>query len=353
MDLDSLEQYNQLDTLGMLSHINGLPGQLFDAWEGGLKRPIAGLDRPNAVIIAGMGGSAIGADLLVEYISAFCPIPVCVHRDYGLPAWAGKNTLVILSSHSGNTEETLSAFRTARDRKCMVISICKGGELSRLASDAQLPLWTFQHDGQPRAAVGLSFGLLLALFQQLNLIPEQAAYMRHTVDVMVDQQQHLLPEVAARGNPAKRLAGQLVGRNVVVFGSGCLVPVARRWKGQVSELAKAWAQFEALPEADHNTLAGVFNPQEILTKTVALFLRGACDHPANRLRSDMTREIFMLQGIGTDFADAKGDHPLANMWSLLHFGDYVAYYLAIAYHVDPTPVEVMEELKRVLHAMQS
>jgi glucose/mannose-6-phosphate isomerase len=137
---------------------------------------------------------------------------------------------------------------------------------------------------------------------------------------------------------------------VAVFGSGILAPVARRWKCQINELAKAWAQFEFLPEADHNTLAGLLNPDENLARTMALFLCGPADHPRNRLRSDLTRKVFMLEGLSTDSFDARGDTPLANQWTTLHFGDYTAYYLAMTYGVDPTPVSALETLKQELRA---
>ncbi|HEX2981329.1 MAG TPA: SIS domain-containing protein [Anaerolineaceae bacterium] len=127
--------------------------------------------------------------------------------------------------------------------------------------------------------------------------------------------------------------------------SGYLAPVARRWKGQISEVAKAWAQFEFLPEADHNTMAGLLNPEEMLEHILVLFLRSSAEHPRNRLRSDLTRKGFMQEGLNTDFIDAAGDSPLAHIWTTLHMGDYCAYYLAMAYGVDPTPVEAIEGLK--------
>lgn len=345
MNLDDNQYFSALDSQKMINDINGLPLQLQQAWNEGSKKAITNISSFDTVVIAGMGGSAIGADLMAGYISDFCPIPVSIHRDYGLPAWAGKRTLVVLSSHSGNTEETLSAFIAAHERGCSVVTISRGGQLTRMATEKEYTAWTFQHDGQPRAAVGFSFGLLLALFRRLGLIPDQGEFVSGAVEIMQAQQKNLLPEAPTHINPAKRLAGQLIGRNIVVMASGCLAPVARRYKGQVNELSKAWSQFEFLPEANHNTLAGVENPSDLLSHMVVLFLRGDCDRPQNRLRADMTREVFMQQGVGTDTVDAKGDHPLANIWSLLHFGDYMTYYLAMAYQVDPGPIVIMDEFK--------
>jgi glucose/mannose-6-phosphate isomerase len=170
----------------------------------------------------------------------------------------------------------------------------------------------------------------------------------NTLAALRYQQESIGCESPVAANPAKRLAGQLVDRWPVVVGAGVLAPVARRWKGQLSELAKSWAQFEILPEADHNTVAGVVYPEEQLPRTMVLFLESPADHPRNHLRAEVTRKVLMLQGLGTDTFSAQGNSALANQWTALHFGDYLAYYLAMVYGVNPTPVEAIESLKAEL-----
>jgi glucose/mannose-6-phosphate isomerase len=316
----------------------------------GQTQPLPKLDEIRAIVISGLGGSAIGADLVAGSVSSSIRIPIIVHRDYGLPAFAqGKQTLVICSSHSGNTEETLDAFETALKNDCSIVVISTGGELAKRAAEKNIPVWKFSHNGQPRAAVGFSFGLLLALLTRLNFIPDPSQELSEAIAAMKKSQAHLRADVPAAKNPAKRYAGQLVGRWVTVMGAGILAPVARRWKGQINEVAKAGSNFEFLPEADHNTLAGTLNPNATLNMhTMTLFLRSPSDHPRNRLRSDLTREIFMLEGLNTDAIDARGDSPLAHVWTLILFGDYMTYYLAMAYGVDPTPVEALVGLKESL-----
>jgi glucose/mannose-6-phosphate isomerase len=352
MNLDDYSQFSKLDTQNILAAIDGLPEQLETAWQSGQSQPLPAWGGIQRVLLTGMGGSAIGADLLSAYAYPLAPIPLYVHRDYGLPAWAkGPQTLVIASSHSGNTEETLTGFAAALESGCRILAITSGGKLAtaaQKAASADHVLWTFEHYGQPRAAVGYSFGLLLAALARLHLIPEPAAELQNALLAMRLQQTHLRTDVPVAQNPAKRVAGQWVGRWVSVLGSGLMAPVARRWKGQISELAKAWGQFEALPEADHNTLAGTQNPEALLTHMFTMFLSAPSDHPRNRLRTELTRRGFMVEGINTDTFQASGDTPLAHLWTSLHFGDYAAYYLAMLYEVDPTPVTVMENLKREL-----
>jgi glucose/mannose-6-phosphate isomerase len=350
MNLDDLDRFKKLDTLNMLAEIDGLPDQLQSAWELGQTFQLPFAMDLSAVVICGMGGSAIAADLLAAAVSATCTIPVTVHRDYGLPAFArGSKILLIASSHSGNTEETLDSFDLACKANCTVVTITTGGELALRAAANNIPVWLFKHGGQPRAAVGFSFGLLLALFARLKLIPDPAAELQAAVASMKQIQGRLRADVPAAQNPAKRYAGQLMGRWVTVFGSGLLAPVARRIKCQINEVAKAGANFEFVPEADHNTLAGTLHPEEVLMPhTMNLFLRAPSDHPRNRKRVDLTKEAFMLEGLNTDFLDARGDSPLGNMWTMIQFGDYMAYYLAMGYGVDPTPVQALVDFKAAM-----
>jgi glucose/mannose-6-phosphate isomerase len=223
MNLDDHARFESIDVQDMHAHIDGLPDQLGTAWDLGTSLPLPVWDGIEKVLVAGMGGSAIGADLVAAYISQLCPIPVIVHRNYSLPAWAeGESTLVIASSHSGNTEETLSSFKEAQERKCRILALSTGGKLAELVQDAGGVLWQFEHQGQPRAAVGYSAGLLLAAFSRLGLIPDPESDLMSAVEAMRSQQEDLRPEVPATGNLAKRLAGQIYGRWVVVIGADIL-----------------------------------------------------------------------------------------------------------------------------------
>lgn len=355
MNLDDLSNIAQIDSQDMLREINELPQQLTAAWELGSTMSLPQQKQFSRVIISGMGGSAIGADLLRSYVLDSCPVPVMVYRDYGLPKFAfGADTLFIASSHSGNTEETIDAFKTARKAGCTCMVISTGGKLCDMANEAGLPAWKFEHKGQPRAAVGYSFGLLLTLFCRLGLIEDQKAMIDDAVENMKKTSFQFQPQVPAVNNAAKRYAGQLVGRWVTILGSGILSVVAARWKGQINELAEAPANAEALPEADHNTLAGITNPSESLLspKTFSIFLSTKFDHPRNILRGELTRNIFMVEGLNTDVYTAVGETPLAQMWSAIHFGDYLAYYLSIAYETDPTPIAALLSLKKTLTERQ-
>lgn len=349
MNLDDHQHFQSLDPENMLAQLQGLPAQLEKAWELGLGLPLPQMNEISRVVIVGMGGSAIGADLLVAFLLDRLDMPVFIHRDYGLPAFAHDcGTLVILTSHSGNTEEVLSAFDEACKRHCQVMAITTGGRLKKAMLDAGLPVWVFSHHGQPRAAVGFSFGLLLAFFTRLGLIPNLSPDLKTSLVTLREVANSLSAEVPVKNNPAKRMAGQMVGRVVTVFASGFMAPVARRWKSQINEIAKAAANFEVLPEADHNTVAGLYHPVDALSREMRVFLLAGADHARNQKRVEGTRQVMMVEGLNTDMVTARGESRLAQMWSTLLFGDYTAYYLAMAYDVDPTPIPPIDALKEYM-----
>lgn len=349
LDLDHPELFRERDVDNLLSRIDGLPGQLTDAYRAGLSMPLALKKPARGVILTGMGGSVIAADLLAAYTAAACPLPVFVHRDYDLPGWANDTgVLVAALSLDGDAGETLSAVESAQRNGCQVIALTRGGRLQEMAGERGDPVWRIPYEGPAHAATGWFFGMLLALFFRLGLIPDPAGEVAAAVEAMLAQQAQIGAEVPTSQNPAKRLAGQVVGRWVSVFGSGLLAPVARRWKDQIAGLAKAWAQFEQLPEADHNTVEGIGNPPEIISKTYAIFLHRAGDHPRNQARIRFTRQTMMLEGVPTDILRARGTGDLEQLWTALHFGDYFAYYLAMIYGVDPNAMDrircIQEEL---------
>ncbi|HFC10026.1 MAG TPA: bifunctional phosphoglucose/phosphomannose isomerase [Chloroflexi bacterium] len=349
MKLDDFPRFPEVDKENMLAEIDNLPTQLQQAWELGHTFPMPETEGVQHVIIAGMGGSAIGADLLAAYAEPLASVPITVRRDYDLPAWAqGDHVLLIASSHSGNTEETLSAFAAAQARGCRVLAVTTGGKLAAQAAEAGHTVWQFVHPGQPRAAVGYSFGLLLALFARAGWLPNPESEVQAAIAAMQAQQASLKAEVPTESNPAKQWALRLEGKWPAVFGSGALAPVARRWKGQISEIAKALAQFEFLPEADHNTLAGLHNPKALFPQTIAIFLTAAGEHPRNQLRARLTRDVFQQHGLEAALVEARGEGRLAQQWTALHLGDYIAYYLAMRYDTDPTPVTAIEGFKAAL-----
>jgi glucose/mannose-6-phosphate isomerase len=190
--------------------------------------------------------------------------------------------------------------------------------------------------------------LTLGALAKLGLVPDKSTEVAGAVAAMREQQKRLRADVPVTQNPAKRMAGQLMDRIPLIFGADILAPVARRWKGQINEVAKAMAAFDELPEMDHNSVVGTMVPERLLSKCMALFLRSSFEHPRNGRRAEVTREIYMTAGFNTDAVQASGPSPLAHMFTSLHFADYTAFYLAIAYGLDPSPIPQIDYLKERL-----
>jgi glucose/mannose-6-phosphate isomerase len=350
VNLDDPAAIQQLDSQNMLAEIEALPVQFDSAYALGMSLPLPAWTGIRHLLITGMGTSALGGDLLAAYLKPSAPAPVTVYRDYGLPFWArGEEVLVVVASHSGNTEETLDVFEAARKNGCRILVLTAGGALAQHVKENDLPLWAFPHKGPAGAALGYSFGMLLALAERLGLIPSQAEAVASAVNAMRRSQEHFRVDVPVGSNPAKREAGQLMGRWVTVMGAGLLAPVAQHIKMQINLLAHAGANVETLPEANHAAIAGLTLPEDVLIPhTMTLFLRAPFDDRRNRLRTDLTKRGFMLEGLDTDFVDARGDRPLAHLWTLILFGSYMAYYLAMAYGVDPSSASAVEDFKQSL-----
>jgi len=347
IDLDDLRALEQVDRDGMLAHVGALHEQCREAWTG-----VRALELPshylgaNKVVIAGMGGSAIGGDLAAEVASPESPIPILVLRDYELPAHVDRHTLVIGSSYSGNTEEALAAFEAAHERDCMLVALATGGRLAELARAWNVPLVSFQYRSQPRAAMGSMLVSLLGILRTLGIVGDLTAALNEATALMAERMRELEPGSLQAYNPAKRLALDIHGRVPLIVGAGPLAPVARRWKTQFNENSKGWSYFEVIPEMDHNAVSGTHFPSGAAEQMCVLFLTGAAVHPRNRLRFELTQQVFQDLGILCRRVEAPGRTTLAQILTAIQLGDYVSVYLAALYGTDPTAIDDIVGLKR-------
>ena len=341
-------QIESLDSDNMLDHIVSLPTQITKAWNHGMELPLPDVSDISNVVILGMGGSAIGGSLLQTLIAPECTVPILSNRDYEIPHFVGPNSLVIALSYSGNTEETLTALVSAQKQGAQVVTISTGGQISKLAQTHGGLSWIFDYKSQPRAALGYSLILPLVLLHRVGLARDFSDDIAETQNILTDQNSRLGAQSSLATNPAKRLAGQMLERVVLVFAPKPLSPVARRWRGQIAENSKAWAQYEDLPEMNHNSVVGLDRPESFIDKAFVLFMNSPAVHPRNQLRIDLTRQLFLGAGYNTDSITSQGDSRMAQMLSMVHYGDYVSFYLAIAYGIDPTPVQNIAWLKENL-----
>lgn len=346
VDLDRAATYERGDPGRMLDRIVEFDRQAEDAWQLSQTLP----ERPelrgrSAVVVLGMGGSAIGGELARSLLADRLGVPLLVVREYQPPAFVGPATLVIASSYSGNTEETLSATRAALAAGAPVVALTTGGRLAALVEEAGWPVVRFAYVAQPRAALGYSLFLILGVLARLGYVPPDTLAVDEALAEIRRQTAALGPAVPLADNPAKRLATRLAGKLVVVHGGGLAAEVARRWKGQLNENAKTWAFFEQLPEQNHNAILGYAFPPDLAGRAVVVTLHAPLNHPRLRLREEITAEVLQRHGVGHEVVAAAGATPLAQLCSLLVWADFVSYYLALLNGVDPTAIPAIDYLK--------
>jgi len=332
------------DSSDMLGKIRTMPDQLRQGF--GLSRDaFGGLGgvRPSTFVLAGMGASAIGGDLLRLYLGRRVCVPISVVRDYDLPGFVDEKAMVVVSSYSGNTDEALSAFRDALARKALVVCIASGGRLLDEARGRSLPCAAIPAGLSPRAALGYSFSALVGLAWMAGLCPDPG---REILDCSTELEALC---VAYEGpdpekNPALRLAGDLCGRVPIVCSSTALEAVGVRWKNQFCENAKQLAFVSVLPEANHNEVMGWEAGVEGMDAGIVV-LRTVDDHPASARSLALVRKITGQGGRFCGEFWGTGLSLLCRLFSLILLGDYASVYLAFARGVDPTPIGTIDRIK--------
>ncbi len=342
--IETVESIRRADVANMLDRIKELPRQLRDA------RAItraATLPPPYSdvrqIIVLGMGGSAIGADLAAALLAGELKVPMTVHRDYGLPAYVGRDTLVIASSYSGNTEETLSGFAEARARGARILVLTTGGSLKEQAVAAGLPVLTFSYKASPRAALGYSLGLVLGVLDRLGFVRDRGAEVEAAIADLAKLEERV--HEGARTNDAKALAVALFGKVPFIYGAGTLGVMARRVKGQFNENAKNWAAFDVMSELNHNAVVGFPNPPVARDTLVVLCLESDRDDPRQKLRFVVTKELLGRAGVAHHTLSFPGSSLLSEVLQLVLFTDYVTFYLALLNGADPSEVRSIDYLK--------
>jgi glucose/mannose-6-phosphate isomerase len=346
--LDDPEVLKRIDVSDMLGRVRELPRQLAQA-----RRVAAAVELDqrhrdvDAVLVLGMGGSAIGAELVAGLAGDRLRVPLLIHRDYGLPAWAGARTLVVAASHSGETVETLSGATAARKRGVPLVVVSTGGALGRQAEADATPYLRYEQPGQPRAALGFSLGLVHELLVRAELLADPDPFAP-AVEALEDLLERNAPSVETDANRAKQLAWSIFGRIPVVFGAGPMLPVAHRWKTQLNENAKSWALHEPMPEANHNAIEGSLNPRELSDALYVVELREREEAEAIAARYRVVEELLGERATNRSVVWAEGPSPLARTLTAVALGDLVSVYLAILYQTDPTPVTLLAMLKERL-----
>jgi glucose/mannose-6-phosphate isomerase len=333
----------------MLSRIEGLPEQLEDGWQNAASfEPDVDASSVRQIVVLGIGGSAIAGDILSMLAEREGRKPAVVVRGYDLPGTIDRESLVIACSHSGKTEETLTAFDQAVERGLPLVAVTTGGELAERARKRGLPVLRYSYDGEPRSALGHQLTGLIRIAERVGVLDEAEGLLREATSVMRSLREHLGAASPVAANPAKQLAMRLEGKLPFIVGEGALVQAAHRWKTQLNENSKCWAFYDELPELDHNAVVGFGLPERITGSMHVVFLRSSATSERMARRIDVTGSELELAGVGHESIDVEGEGAMAQVLAGGFFGDFVSYYLALVYGVDPAPVPPIVRLKEQL-----
>ncbi|MEG8947429.1 bifunctional phosphoglucose/phosphomannose isomerase [Rosettibacter firmus] len=297
------------------------------------------------IILTGLGGSAIGGELIQNYFRTELKYPYFVNRNYELPLFADENTLVIASSYSGNTEETLSALNQAIENNCQIVCVTTGGKMEEVANKNNIPLVKLLKGYQPRFALWINFFAVVNVFNTLKLIPEQNENVKQAIDLLKRKGE----EYAKEQNDALSLAENLVGYVPLIYSVADYTSVVgTRFKGQFNENSKHHAFFSYFPELDHNEIMGWegYNPQQMNIKLINIWDDDY--HPQVKKRLEITSEV--IKKTGCDIIDLKSTEPTykLRLIDLIYFGDWTTYYYAVIRGYDPTTIDNINYLKERL-----
>ncbi|MEL0269489.1 MAG: bifunctional phosphoglucose/phosphomannose isomerase [bacterium] len=299
----------------------------------------------NNIIIAGMGGSAIGGDVVCSLIKNEIKIPFVVNRGYDLPAWANSSTLIICSSYSGNTEETISILEEAKSLGAKVIGITTGGVLESLCKNYSFDFVNIPSGLQPRAALAFSFIPLLYILKKTSLINvEVSSWLKSSVDLIKSKRVEYSSD--KENNPVYQLANKLYNKLPIIYAdSTSLETVAVRLKGQICENSKILAYHSIYPEMNHNEIVGWENNEEYFSNYYVLWLMDEEMNSRNKSRKNIISEILSDLNVSQQEIKVDGNSFKERFLLLIHYGDWLSYWCAILHNTDPSPVKNIQTLK--------
>jgi glucose/mannose-6-phosphate isomerase len=302
---------------------------------------------PANIVVAGMGGSAIGGELLKDWVRDKVQVPVEVNRDYALPAYANKKSLVVVVSYSGETEETLSTFLDAVKRKCMIFCVSSGGSLLEFAEKLGVPYLRVPSGMPPRAALPYLLVPLLKALETTGVVSGVSGELSEAIRLLERVSGENAPEKPVKSNFAKTLAFGVNGSVPVVYGFGVFRSVAQRFKQQFNENSKVPSKWEFFSELNHNEIVGWANAEKLAECFSTIFIRDKAESDAIRSRIETTKTL-LPSGSKMFEVWSQGIGVLARMLSTVCIGDFTSVYLAVLRNVDPTPVENINLLKEKL-----
>ncbi|MBX4205699.1 SIS domain-containing protein [Candidatus Microgenomates bacterium] len=349
-NIDSIEEIKSLDKQNVLSSIQSLGKQIKQVSE-----DFESIDLPDSlkgahnIVVSGMGGSALGGRIVDSLILDKVGVPIEIFNEFHLPNYADENTLVIVSSYSGNTEETVLSLNDAIQRNLKIFVISTGGKLAEIAKEKNLPSYIFNPSNnpsnQPRMGLGYSISAILTLLAKLGYAEFIKSELEN-VPSYVDKFTSLYDAtVNSSTNIAKQLASKIYTKSPVLVASEHLVGVTHAFKNQLNENAKTFTTIFDIPELNHHLMEGLANPTQIKSLLLFVFVKSKLYSEKVQKRYHLTLEVVEKNGIETQVIELISETKLEQVFELLVLGSYINFYVAMLYNIDPAPIPWVDYFK--------
>jgi glucose/mannose-6-phosphate isomerase len=351
--LDDLNYISKIDKSNQIDKLEDLPNNIIDSIKIADSYNINKIFKVDNIIFCGMGGSAIAGDFIKVILRNRFNIPIYVNRSYSLPKWANKNTLVFSISYSGNTEETLKAYKNAYQKKCKIISISSGGKLEEYSLNRGLDHIKIPSGFIPRGAIAYFLFISLKLLEKIGLLNNVLNIdiddIKTTAESLIKNNNKKIPE---KDNPSKNYAKKILNTIPQIYGWDIYNPVARRWSTQFNENSKVISKFDMISEANHNDIVGWSQNPEI-SKKFSCFIFRDKDLESIYMSTRLNFMKILYSDVAANFIEIQpcGKNIISKIIYTTILGDYISNYLAVLRKVDPTPVSIIEELKEKIESI--
>ncbi len=339
MYLDDIMKLQRIDQKNMIGLIRDLPAQIQSSWSYVLKQQNFDFQSISRIFIAGVPLHSNEIGILRTMIwnsnSEILSLQSCVNIPNQLQ---GRENLLIMILNDENAEEMQQLLDQAVSRDLSIVLLLNGKGLTNKFQNYRLPHWVFEDQSFSRTTLGFDTFILYGILFKARLVPDITDAIKTLMNALEKTIQHNDILVPSAQNPAKRQAGQMVGRWVKIVAGGMMLPIAKRWSDQINQSAKALCYAEDIFHLAEHSLSGIYNPEHVAQQSMVIFLKSRLNDQRIETMIDQAKIELMCNGLGTDSFSARGDDPLSQIWTTILFGDFLAYYLAIAYECDPTPL---------------
>lgn len=348
--LDSREKMANIDQSNALGSIEALADQVRQSWQETQAMSLPNFKDVSNVVVAGIGGSALGPDIIKHLFKNQLTIPFDVVNSYDLPAYVNQQSLVILSSYSGNTEEVIACAHEALAKKAQILVISAGGQLTELAKQHHWPIYLINPvnnpSNQPRMAIGNSVIGVIGLLNKLGFLQISEQMIEDVIHTILKMGEGCAVEIMTDNNPAKTLAFKMFDKRPILTVSEFLTGAGHVACNQLNENAKTYADYKVIPEINHHLMEGLKFPSSNQYTTIFIFFQSALYHPRNQKRVDLTSQVVEQNDLETITVKLEAESQLAQVFELITLMAYANFYLSMLYQIDPCPIPFVDWFKK-------